>query len=453
MFPAFAYSVWLQVVLAFVLNAVNFLNTYLATDLMLSVYGEHASHSQKLRFSFWVAFSFGALVYGVFFFDNSFTRAVRILVTVPNPLLSALSLYLAVRTLKLSKYHAIHIHMEFYLYMLMVRATTLTVGEVFFPQPPGPYNYLVDLISVLSAAALNLLIHAGIRAMIHRFRFAIRLSDHVFAGPMSRNVLVSFCLSAAAYAMVVCVPLLLPGDPLAYLLIDVILGLSMLVSALLTTKRADMLDLHNKDQHIQSLMRANDEFSGVKHDFYNILSTYSGYLHVGDLDRLRAYHDKLLSTTTHAGDQLDLTKRMEENPALISLLLQKLEYAEQSGVHMRTTILTGVRELHIDPFSLCRALACLLDNAVEAAEVAEEKRVVFSIERKPGGNLLIAIVNSTFRDVDTAAILTPGYTDKPGHSGLGIIQARGALAPHRNCSLQLRYYNGQFIVYIEIQRA
>jgi len=208
--------------------------------------------------------------------------------------------------------------------------------------------------------------------------------------------------------------------------------------------------LRQANAQLAALSEAARELRGVKHDFYNLLNTYGGYIAVGDMGALKKYHEDLLGVTIAAGDRLDLAERLSENPALIALLLQKAQHAQACGVHLRTTLQGGIGHLPIDTFSLCRVLGNLLDNAIEAAAASPARRAEVRIEPKPDAHIHFVIENTIENDVDVQAITVPGVTTKQGHDGLGLSQAYAALARHPNALLTLSCRDGLFTARIDL---
>ena len=66
------------------------------------------------------------------------------------------------------------------------------------------------------------------------------------------------------------------------------------------------------------------------------------------------------------------------------------------------------------------------------------------------GTKLIVITDTTTAAVDTAAILLPGVTTKPRHSGLGLTNVRKILQKHDNCEFRLSYDQNVLSASIEL---
>ena len=98
-----------------------------------------------------------------------------------------------------------------------------------------------------------------------------------------------------------------------------------------------------------------------------------------------------------------------------------------------------------------RILACLLDNAIEAACDSEQRKIYVSIEAKTNDSKLIIITNSTASDVDPNAITNIGITTKAGHSGIGLSVVNKILEKYGNSTFQMRYFDCEFSTYLELR--
>ncbi len=450
---AFAYSPQMQLILLGVNFLTNLFTGVMITNLTLSAYGQKASVKRKLLFSF--------LIYIVCFFpvvllpyvlggSQSLSPLVLSMTTMPNPLTALACYFCGVKILKLSKYRFTHLYVIIQLYTLVLRALTRVITLLFFVQSSEPYNYFLDLLSLLASVIVHLVFYGASMVFFKRTNFGIKLTDRLFVKSIPRTLGLGFVLNSLAYALIVFFPAVWHNDPFSYVLTGLTLALCLAIVYHRMSLRAVRLELQNTKTHIGTLIRSLEEFSGLKHDFYNILHTYSGYLQLEDLPGLVRYHEQLLNTTVTAGEHLEINKKMAENPAIIALLLEKQKYARQMNVSLRFEITCQMDAIDIDTINFCRMLACLLDNAVEAAAESEERLVSVSFDQKPNGSILIVIINSTAEEVVIDEVWKTGASTKKGHGGLGLSQVRGVLSQYGNCILQVESFSQRFTVYIEI---
>ncbi len=450
---AFAYSTAMQIILFFVSCFTTFLFYYLVTNIILKIYAAPSSIRRKLLF---VSVS-GLLLnniwtYSIYMIGGraSFPSIVYSLVTVPNPLFALLIYYSGVRILGLSPFRSLHIIDSAYIYFIAVKLFNRFIGFTFFQQSTPEYNYLLDALSLVFCTILNVIIYYLTMLLIDRHRFVIQQTDQLYTPSLAREIARSFLKACAVYSLVIILPILIK-DQRIYLVITAILAMWIVVGFLLDSRKALLADLSNKETYISNLVETIDRFRGLKHDINNMLSTYEGYIMMGDLDELKKHHRSLVKITGQANYRMDLANRMQENPALVALINRKLEYAESLLVNMEVSLSCDLG-MDIDNMDICRAAACLLDNAIEAAAESAQRSVLLSIEKKPDQTKLIIVKNSTLGEVDVSAI-TQGATTKAGHAGMGLAQMRRTLGKYGNCSFHISYYQHSFTAYVAIRKS
>ncbi len=452
----FAYSGTMQFVLFFETIVTNTLCYYFSAKVLLLIYNRHVSAKRIWIFSIILgAILYTGFIYAVYFIGNneSFGPASYTFLTNPSPFIAIASYFLAVYVLGLSPYSSIRVMRLFYVYVLSTILLKRWLGFTLLNQPPeGPYNYLVDALSVLLTLGFSYVIYLLTCFFINKSALLIRIQDNIIVKNIYKDITKSI-LEATAVYLFVCISTIYFEYSIFYYLVGSVL--LVLYLALLIQIDYTMLfkaDLANKDAYIDSLVRGIHDFRDIKHDFYNILSTYTGYMAIGNYEHLKEYHKSVMNITINAGTNLELSALMEKNPSLMSLLMAKGEYAAQRGVSFKTTILCDVADLYIDNIDACRVIGTLLDNAIEDAAFSEKKRVLFSIEQKARESKLIVISNTTATDVDDRQATDADCIPREGRLGAGLSQARRTLGRHPNCRLNFSCYNFEVSAYLEFLR-
>lgn len=429
---------------------------YIYAKLALAFYEETASRKQKLIFAFltgtlmqttfiYVAYLIGGAV--------SFSPLYFALITTSNPIFAFLYYFIGIKILKLAPLRSVRVMCYIYLYYCFILNLGRLVGSAFFVQTTERYNYVIDALQQILYYIVILLICLLTFYLYKRRKFSVRISDKVFLN-IKKELAIYFLKACFIYGVSITFIVLIPDTRVAYLVISLVLGLFLFGNLVYDNSVSASYELENRNVHINALSKGISEFSVVKHDFYNILQTYGGYLDVGEYEKLKEYHASLLKTTTRAGSTLDLSRRLPDNPPLVSLLMSKTEFAESKNIEMNISIKGGIKNLYIDNMDMCRCIASLLDNAIESAIESNKHEILFALEEKPGGSKLIIITNSTASHVDTQSIVGRGVTSKSGHQGMGLYNVRKILEKYGNCTFQISYYNNEFSSYIEmIERA
>lgn len=446
----FAYSNTMQFILLIITILSNLFWGYIMTNIILLLFNEQASVRRKLLFSFMTGVMLNTGIIYIAYAINGFkplSPLVFLVLTTPNPLNFLFAYYCRIKILKLSKYQAVQWTVMLYLYGLITKVVTRAIGLIFFPQRGNTYNYFLDIAAILLGLVFVISCYWAIKALIKRGGLGIRISEQLFIKSTSRVLLYGFVTNCAAYFLIVLQYFLFDDEIISCLYAAVILALSLAIEYYWVLTQTNNLKLHNKSEHIKTLITSIDEFRGIKHDFYDILQTYSGYIQLGDLDKLQRYHENFLNITVNLGDQLELNKRIEENPALIGLLIKKQEYSQEKNIHTRFSFTCGISNLYIDNMSLCRSLSSLLDYAIDEADASDEKMITFSIGKKSNGNILITLMNSTAVDRDINAMM---LLDEPSMMGARLLHAQKILSKLGKCIFQFESYGLRFTAYIEI---
>lgn len=454
LYSEFAYSTKMQLLLMIFAYTYNFILMYLIANIIMRLYGETASVRRKALFAFLTgSVMYTGFTYLVYYLGDmqQFSQAKYLIVVSPNPFMALIYCFLGIKILKLSNVRSIKLMGDVYLYNAIINSITRLLGSIFFVQNTERFNYLLDCSMLAASLVIFILIYkATCLILIHNPAWFINKSQQLVN--IKKDLLIFILKAGLIYVCIVSFPLLITSTVVANTLI--FLFLSMLFACTLTYGKYEQTkaDVHNKELHINSLIKASDEFRAVKHDFYNILQTYSGYFELGNYAGCKKYHDSLVKLTLQAGQSLELNYRLQENPSLVSLLLNKREKASQLNMQLEVSLNCPLANLPIAEVDICRVLACLLDNAIEAANESEQRRVSFIMEPKTIKTRLIIITNSTKPPLEKAAMFTPGTSSKQGHQGIGLNTVQKIINNYGNCSFQMHYLNNEMMVYLELKQ-
>lgn len=454
-YPAFAYSGAMQVILFFVTCLTTFVAYYGIISVMLAFYGEVASLGRKLLFTFLIGTVLNNFwIYGVYLLGGQahFPPIVYSLTIIPNPIFALIFYYLGGKVLGLMPHRSIPLMFCVYIYCIVIKCLQQAIGQVFFMQQHGPYNYLLDAISLCSTMVFNTLSYLLVLHWQRRSGFVLNPAEGVFLRPLWFDLLYEFLFASGVYAVVTFFPLLSGHqDPYLWLLLFGVSLSTLAIRMLLSFKRYATVALENKRAHIAALTGIIENFRALKHDYNNILQAYSGYIALGDVPQIERYHKSVLSTMLAASGQVDISGKGAQNPVLIAVLTQKCELAATRDVTLRIDIACDISNLCLRDIDLIRVVTNLLDNAIDAAAESPRRTVLFSAEPGTDKSLLLVISNSTAGEIDLSAIMVTGYTSKAGHMGYGVPQVRQILGRYRNCSLHFSYFDNEFFAYISIR--
>lgn len=188
-----------------------------------------------------------------------------------------------------------------------------------------------------------------------------------------------------------------------------------------------------RESYYQGLRREETQVRTLRHDLRNHLTALRGLVELGEDGRALQYIDQLADSPALRGG-----KRLCENDAANAVLSAKAGAMGRSGLTADFAV-SLPKELPLADADLCALLGNALDNAMEAAERAEDKTVALRCRTEKG--LFMLRVENAYagelpRDLSTTK------ADKASH-GFGLAGMR-EIAERLGGSLETRAGGGQF---------
>lgn len=215
----------------------------------------------------------------------------------------------------------------------------------------------------------------------------------------------------------------------------------------LTKRKLESAKEYNNTLHI-----LHDNVRGFKHDFDNIVTTIGGYIKTEDMDGLKKYYSQLEDDCEKVNNLYILNPDIIKNDGIYNLLTKKYNEAESKGIKVNITFLLDLSVLNMKIYEFARILGILLDNAIEASSVCEEKiiNLIFKNDQKNKRQLIL--IENTFKnhDVDTEKIFEKGISEKENHTGLGLWEVRKLIKKNNNVNLFTSKNKKYFIQQLEI---
>lgn len=215
-------------------------------------------------------------------------------------------------------------------------------------------------------------------------------------------------------------------------------------------------DLEEERLYNKTLTVLYDKIRGFKHDFNNIVQSLGGYISTNNIEGLKEYYSDLMSDCQIVNNLSVLNPELISNPAVYGLLTSKYHKSEELGIKMNFDIFLNFDNLNIKTYHLTRILGILLDNAIEAASLSDEKEIFVTIRKDNKANRQLFIIENTYanKDVDTDRIFEKGYTSKNEagnkNHGLGLWEVRKILSKNNNLNLFTTKNNTLFKQQLEI---
>lgn len=402
-----------------------------------------------------------ALLLGSLAFFGDFFRLVlaeRTGLTVLMPLFSSLPgvvitvvvwIYFVI-PLKFKPLHALELAVYTYLLFQTATGVTRLISAIFFVQDPIAVDYQKYLVMYAVNFLASIALFSWMHYILQRKPELLIVKGIHYSMP-KKSVAFAFFQLFFIYICAALIMILIPKTIIGSMISLVMLILFSAFSITLNSNRYAQTEIRNKETQLKSIFASLDQFGAVKHDFYNILQTYNGYFEIGDLEALKQYHRSLVEITTATGSLLDLSHHAPENPALVSLLLNKHERAEALNIRLDISIKCPLSALSMDEIDICRIVGCLIDNAIEAAIESKEKRASFTIEWDENHSKRIIVTNSSPGPIDIPNVYTLGFTSKEGHLGIGLASAKKIIERYPHCMLRMHGTDNEVVARLELE--
>lgn len=221
---------------------------------------------------------------------------------------------------------------------------------------------------------------------------------------------------------------------LAYSIISIY---SIIKTLLLETTK---VNLEQSELHNKTLELLYNNMRAFKHDFFNILTAFGGYIYAKDMDGITKYYDKVLDECNINNNLSTLNPEIINNAAIYNILASKYYKADELGIKIDLKVFIDLNQLKMDIYDFSRILGILLDNSIEAASQCEEKIIKIEIRDFKQRKCQILTIENTFLDknININQLFEKGYTskteDKENH-GIGLYQISKIIKRYRNILL------------------
>ncbi|MCD8356520.1 MAG: GHKL domain-containing protein [Clostridia bacterium] len=193
----------------------------------------------------------------------------------------------------------------------------------------------------------------------------------------------------------------------------------LLLNAVLTLADYERLEQANRlaslrEIYYQGLRREQSQVRILRHDLRNHLTVLQGLIEESDLAKARDYLEQIGGSPALQG-----SRRLCENEVANAVLSAKAEEMDRKGLD-RDFQISLQETIPIADMDLCALLGNALDNAMEAAVKAEDKRISVRC-RIEKGMLMLKVTNELAGDEKTD--FTTTKQDKKNH-GFGLVGMR-----------------------------
>jgi len=202
------------------------------------------------------------------------------------------------------------------------------------------------------------------------------------------------------------------------------------------------LNTLEQQQAISKSLLQNLRF--FRHNMVNMLYGLEGVLISGDKEKVIDYYRQMREKCALVNNENIVALERIQNPSVSSMLLHAVDHARQINLPMNLYVQEKVLFPRIvGDADLCQVLGVLLDNAIEAADQAEERHVTVEL-RNVESSLEIIVKNTYTGEVTPEALTRGGQSTKEGHEGQGLTSCYHILSRRRGAFLNF-WVTGQYV--------
>lgn len=184
------------------------------------------------------------------------------------------------------------------------------------------------------------------------------------------------------------------------------------------------LELANTITYNETLKKVNEGVRGFKHDMGNIVQAILGYIAINDSEGAKNYCQNLVIGFNDINILSILSPKVIDEPAIYGVVVNKILLARDKNMTLSLDINTSVSEINFPKFELSRILGILLDNAIEAGEQTEEKKLTLNMHHDYNRNVDIIVISNSIEDtnMNVDKIFEKNYSTKEKPSGFGLYE-------------------------------
>lgn len=201
--------------------------------------------------------------------------------------------------------------------------------------------------------------------------------------------------------------------------------------------------------YVQQIEAMYDELRSFRHDYHNMLISLNQSIKTKDLSVIEDTYTRILETEGivlddehYALGKLNNLKTLPIKGIFSTHIIQ----AWQKNIPVHLEIEDIIQDEPIEVLDYVRITSILLDNAIEAAEKAENPFVtIVFLRNETEQEIQLTIENSCPDEpIDIVRIFDKDFSTKGKNRGLGLATIQTILQNYTNLSLQTEYQDGVF---------
>lgn len=201
--------------------------------------------------------------------------------------------------------------------------------------------------------------------------------------------------------------------------------------------------------YVQQIEAMYGELRGFRHDYHNVLISLNESIKTKDLSIIEDTYNRILNQEGISLDDEHYSLARLNNLKTLpikGIFSTHIIQAWQKNIPVNIEIDDVIQNEAIDILDYVRIASILLDNAIEAAEKAENPFLTIVFLKDETMNEIQLIIENSCPDevIDITKIFKKDYSTKGENRGLGLATVQAILQNYTNLSLQTEYQFGVF---------
>ena len=194
-----------------------------------------------------------------------------------------------------------------------------------------------------------------------------------------------------------------------------------------TAIKTEKLLIEASNKYIHDLEESYNALRTIKHDYVNILSSFKLYIDSKDIGGLAKYYYDELSEMNkdllHQDRLIGDLQNVQLNE-IKSVMIYKGSVAARHEVDVSVEVREPVESIGASTAIACQILGILLDNAIEAAALAEERKIKIAIVKNSSSKAFIIKNTWIEQDIPINKLFDLGFSTKGESRGTGLHTVR-----------------------------
>lgn len=243
------------------------------------------------------------------------------------------------------------------------------------------------------------------------------------------------------------------GEQLYTIILMISLIIMTLISIRTYTLKAHLIEKHEEEkrkqflEYVEKLERLHDELATFRHDYTNILLSLEQSIQQGNMEQVkRIYEQTIAPTATLINHQaLELTKLGRIDSAEIkSIVSMKVLDAQRKGLKVQLDIPHAIHYDAMPSAPFIRILSVLLDNAIEEAELSQEKQLQIALFKVEHMQYVIIKNSTNTPNLTVDQLYIKNHSSKGKNRGLGLFSVKRLIEKYPHSTLSTMIEDGVF---------